>query len=224
MILIIGDNNDASLKHYQNLIVTDNYGDAWTLIENTRFDLIFFDLALDYSEFSAQIKTVGNINSKSPVFAMIPPSEATNKENMPPGFVDWLAKPITAQRLNDVIERWHAKALDYIQIMLGKTNNNQRLALTIFDKLFDELPEQITRIKAALDDGQYDLVREIAHRLNGSASFCGLTDIQQAANTLEHCLTNNELIALDRHFLTLEQCSLDLIQHENIILANLGKC
>lgn len=223
MILIIGDSNDASLKHYQNLIVTDNHDDVRALIENTRFDLIFFDLGLDYSKFNTQIKSSDNLNRKTPVFAIASSAKTINQDELS-HFAGWITKPITVEQINEISESWQAKAARYIQIVQSRTNNNRHLALIIFEKLFDELPEQIARIKAGLDDKQYGLAREIAHQLNGSASFCGLTDIQQAANALEHCLLNNDLITLDRHFHTLEHYSLDLIRREKLILANLGKC
>lgn len=41
-------------------------------------------------------------------------------------------------------------ALAYIQIILSITNNNKQLTLTLFKKLFEELPLQIIDIKDAL--------------------------------------------------------------------------
>ncbi|TAK61612.1 MAG: Hpt domain-containing protein [Methylobacter sp.] len=105
--------------------------------------------------------------------------------------------------------------------MLNKTKNNQQLTLTIFEKLFEELPQQIIHIKDALENKQYDRAKEITHQLNGSASFCGLTNIQQPANTLESCLLKNNYAAIDQHFQVLQQCTLDFIRYQESIIKNL---
>ncbi|TAN70728.1 MAG: Hpt domain-containing protein [Methylobacter sp.] len=140
-------------------------------------------------------------------------------------FDDSLIKPITEERLNEILDRWQTKtsALGYIQILLSKTKNNQGLTLTIFEKLFEELPSQIIDIKNALDNKQYDLAKEITHKLNGSVSFCGLLDIQQPASALESCLISNNYINTNQHFLTLQQCILNFMRHQKFILTSLGK-
>ncbi|WP_235209291.1 Hpt domain-containing protein [Methylobacter sp. BBA5.1] len=112
-------------------------------------------------------------------------------------------------------------ATDYIQAMLEKTYNNRPLSLTIFKKLFEELPEQISAINKALNSREYTLARQITHKLHGSASFCGLTDMQEAAHALESCLLNQDFEATDRHFLTLHQRVLSFISHQAAILADL---
>ncbi|MEY3807096.1 MAG: hypothetical protein RI893_72 [Pseudomonadota bacterium] len=112
-------------------------------------------------------------------------------------------------------------ALSYIQIILHKTKNNQRLALTIFEKLFEELPVQIIGINDALNNNQYDLAQEITHKLNGSASFCGLVDIQQSANTMEYDLINSNYLAINSQFLILQQQTSMFTRHQELIIKTL---
>ena len=179
------------------------------------------------SELITRIKDPLGINSKTPVIAIINPAEASHSyQQCPMAFDDSLTRPVTEQRLNEIIDLWQTKALalDYIQIVLSKTKNNQRLTLTLFEKLFEELPLQVIEIRNALENKQYDLAQEITHKLNGSVSFCGLMDIQQPANALESCLLNNNYASTHRHFLMLQQCTLNFIHHQKFILANLGKC
>ncbi|MBL6986294.1 MAG: Hpt domain-containing protein [Methylobacter sp.] len=107
--------------------------------------------------------------------------------------------------------------------MLNTTKNNKRLTLTLFEKLFEELPLQIISIKDALENKQYDLAKEITHKLNGSASFCGLMDIQQSANTVENCLLNNNYAIINQHFMMLQQHTLNFTRHQELILANFDK-
>ncbi len=178
------------------------------------------------SELIARIKDPVGINNKTPIIALSPSTEDVQRESQSMEFDDSLMSPITAERLNELIDLWQTKAsaLIYIQTLQLKTKNNHRLTLTLFEKLFEELPLQIIDIKDALEKKQYDLAQAITHKLNGSVSFCGLTDIQQPANALESCLLQNDYAAIDQHFLMLQQHTLNFTYHQESILANLGKC
>ncbi len=239
IVLMTGDIdiNHPSLAHYrQNIIVTNKQNDILMLIETTQFDLILLDLAVVSvpdrlhqpwrPELITRIKDPLGINNTTPVIAMVNPTENIQGESQcRMEFDDWLIKPITEERLNEIIDLWQTTALasDYIQIIQSKTKNNQRLTLTIFEKLFEELPLQIIDIEDALKKKQYDLARDINHKLNGSVSFCGLQDIQQPAHTLESCLLSNNFSAIDQCFLILQQCTLNFTRHQKFILTKLGK-
>ena len=178
------------------------------------------------SELITHIKDPLCINNKTPVIAIINPTEGVQKlKQCPMGFDDWLISPVHEERLNELIDLWQTKAsaLAYIQIVQRKTKNNQRLTLTIFEKLFEELPLQIIDIKDALENKQYALAQEITHKLNGSASFCGLTDIQQPASALESCLLNNNYASTQQLFITLQQNTLNFTHYQESILANIGE-
>lgn len=110
-------------------------------------------------------------------------------------------------------------AASYIKILLDKTRGNHSLALTIFKKLFEEFPEQIDAIKNALDSQQYSVARQIIHKLHGSASFCGLNDIQEPASELESNLLNHDYESANRHFQILRRCVLNFTGHQTAILA-----
>lgn len=235
------DINHLSSKHQrQNIIVANEYDDLLMLTETTQFDLILLDLSINcsgasvpdrlrgfrpawQSELIARIKDPLSINSKTPVIAVINSTEASQKEKQDLIEADgWLIKPISEKQLNEAMDAWLTKtALAYIQIIMDKTKNNQRLTLTIFEKLFEELPQQIIQIKEALENKQYDRAKEITHKLNGSVSFCGLTDIQKPANTLESALISNNYTDIDQHFERLQQCTSNLIRHQEPIMKNL---
>lgn len=243
-VLITGDidmNHLSSQRHRQNIIVTNEYDEILRHIETTQFDLILLDLTVNCSvtsvpdrlrhfrhpwqlELITRIKDPLGLNNTTPIIAIINSTEESQKEKQ--SLIeadDWLIKPISEKQLNETIDIWQTKAiaLAYIQIILNKTKNNQQLTLTIFEKLFEELPQQIIHIKDALKNKQYDRAKEITHQLNGSVSFCGLTNIQQSANTLESCLLKNNYAAIDQHFQMLQQCTLDFTHHQESIIKNL---
>jgi DNA-binding response OmpR family regulator len=228
VVLMNNDNNTihSLLQHRcHSIVLAKENNEISTLIKTTRFDLILLDSTVNGSELLALIKSVDCINNKTPVIALIDPTEDIHKNTIiAMGFNDYLINPITEEQLNAVIDLWliPASALDYILIILGKTTNNRRLTLTIFNKLFEEIPLQISGIKDALENKQYTLAKEIAHKLNGSASFCELTDLQKPAYALENCLLNENHGAINWHFLMLQHCALNLIGHQKAILAILS--
>jgi len=180
-----------------------------------------------YVKLISFIKNPFGINNNTPIIAVMNPAEKLQEESQHPiEFDDLVTKPITEERLNKIIGSWQTKALalDYIQIILSRTKNNRPLTLTIFKKLFEELPLQIVDIKKALEDKHYALAQEITHKLNGSASFCGLSDIQRSASDLEKDLLANKHADINQRFLTLEQYTLNLTCLQHAILTNLGKC
>ncbi|MGZ5029421.1 MAG: Hpt domain-containing protein [Methylobacter sp.] len=235
--------SDINMSRRQNFVVAVHYDDILMNIETAQFDLILLDFTADcwnapvpgrlrhfrhpwQSELITRIKAPSGINNQTPVIAILhPEDECTNDQQYQMAFYDCLPGPITEQRVNEIIDLWQGKALasDYMQTILSKTKNNQRLTLTLFEKLFEELPSQIVDIENALEHKQYDIAKEITHKLNGSASFCGLTDIQQSANALESCLLNNNFTSAHQHFLMLHQYTLSFTRPKSFILATLSK-
>lgn len=72
--------------------------------------------------------------------------------------------------------------------MLEKTINNKDLSITLFKKLFSDLPLQLDTIEAALQKNEVSTCLDAVHKLHGSASFCGLSDIQALAYNIEYFL------------------------------------
>lgn len=235
IVLLTGDINinHPSLKHHgQNIVVANEHNDILLLIATAQFNLILLDLTENRSELITRIKEPLCINNKTPIIAITDadidcsfhlPSQ--REDQCPMVFDDWLIRPVTEEQLSEIIDIWQTKALvlSYIQIIMTRTKNNRQLTLTIFEKLFEELPLQIIQIKDALQNEQYNLAQEITHKLNGSVSFCGLIDIQQSANTLEGCLLSNNYASTRQYFLILQQCTLDFTRHQAAILANFEK-
>lgn len=231
IVLIAGDIgvNHSSLNYpHQNIIAAKQYKDILQLIASTQFNLILLDLNADYLKLMPRIKNPLSLNSKTPIIAIDSPSDGNPQYEQQYSIVfdDRLVGPITEQQLNEIIDAWQIKAvaLGYIRMILIKTKNNLRLTRTLFEKLFEELPLQITHIKDALENKQYGLAQEITHKLNGSVSFCGLTGIQQSANALEGWLLNNNYANAHRHFPILQQHILNLTRHQETILENIDKC
>jgi HPt (histidine-containing phosphotransfer) domain-containing protein len=116
----------------------------------------------------------------------------------------------------------HSSALRYIEIIQSKTKHNQQLTSTIFNKLFEELPEQISIIASALKLQRYRLAQDTAHKLHGSVSFCDLDELRQAAQLLENCLAKKNYSSANFAFADLQKKIGNFLDHQQIIFDLLG--
>jgi HPt (histidine-containing phosphotransfer) domain-containing protein len=105
-----------------------------------------------------------------------------------------------------------------VQALLDKSRNNSGLVLTLYKKLFEELPLQISCIEEALKTGQYELAFDVTHKLNGSAKICCLQDIEESAMALEKCLIQKRHGQTTAYFLILQQRISIFINHRQLIL------
>jgi two-component system sensor histidine kinase BarA len=51
--------------------------------------------------------------------------------------------------------------------------------------LQNELPHYLTTLQSHYDSGNYTALLELVHKLNGSATYCGVPALKQAAATME---------------------------------------
>jgi len=110
----------------------------------------------------------------------------------------------------------------YIELLLNKTKNNRSLALTIFIKLFAELPAQLVDISTAIKHQQLTTAKDITHMLHGSVGFCGLMDLQEPAKNLEISLLNNDQKAAEQHLNELKLSIAEFLSQQQTILTLLS--
>jgi HPt (histidine-containing phosphotransfer) domain-containing protein len=111
----------------------------------------------------------------------------------------------------EIIKTNVSPELAYISSMLNKTRQNHSLALMLFKKLFSELPEQIAQTENSLNANEMMQAQTIIHKLHGSVSFCGFTELQKLANGLEISLLSEDLPQAKQQFLQLKQ-ALNVLQ------------
>ncbi len=214
---LVADDNDINrlLLRYQ----LESFGadieeacdgrEALDILLQEPFDLIFLDLQmphLDGQQVLRQCREQPGPNRHATIIAITafcPPGQM--EEAIRSGFDDCLLKPITeAQLIKRVGIALSANAKEpssetaadaYAVAILSKTSGNRGLAGIIAGELFAELPECLGKTVAALSAQDLQTARFSVHKINGSASFCGLEAMRQAAATLETAIVNNDSFA-----------------------------
>ncbi len=168
---------------------------AVELCNEERFDLIFMDLhmpEMDGLEATALIK---HERPDLPIIATTADILANaNNALINQGFDAVIEKPIDEQKLIACLEKWLAKEQNNTyQALMQHFNGKQKIADEMYKMLIKELSDQQPRLQSLWDNQQLQALLQLVHKLNGSASYCGLTSLQEAAQTLEITLKQQQL-------------------------------
>jgi CheY-like chemotaxis protein len=214
---------------FGNTLLTNTQDEASTAIAGRLFDLIIIDTDLNGFGLVSIAKSVGCINNNTPIIALTDKADSNQRSHLiAAGFDDCLLKPLTTDNLDEMISLWRknddlSSYLNSIQTLLAKCKNNRKLVLTLFNKLFEELPLQISCIEEALKNGQHQLAFDVTHKLNGSAKICCLQDLEESATALEACLIQKSHEYAEGYFLMLQQRISAVINQRHSILDHLNK-
>ncbi|MCW8917660.1 MAG: Hpt domain-containing protein [Gammaproteobacteria bacterium] len=73
-------------------------------------------------------------------------------------------------------------------LALERAGGNRELACELYQMLQKELPDYLTAITQHHDSGNFAALLEVVHKLHGSATYCGVPALREAAATLERRL------------------------------------
>lgn len=77
-------------------------------------------------------------------------------------------------------------------LALERAGGNADLARELYQMLQNELPVFEVKIRTLYQTGDIPALTEAVHKLNGSATYCGVPRLKIAAETLEICLKRGE--------------------------------
>ena len=212
-----------------SFVLTGTENETSTELTSRLFNLIIIDLDLACLNLIALAKTKGCINYHTPIIALLDEHNFSQKSSLiAAGFDDCLVKPLTIENLGDAINLWRdndvlVSFFESIQTLLSIFRNNKAVVLTLYRKLFDELPQQIEQIENAINTGQYHLAIDATHHINASAKICYLKNIGNIANDLETCLNHKKYGLVETYFSLLQKDISTLINHRLSILEHLER-
>ncbi len=70
-------------------------------------------------------------------------------------------------------------------LALERAGGNQDLARELYQMLQNELPNYRNNIQQHYDSGDYATLLEVVHKLHGSATYCGVPALKEAAASME---------------------------------------
>lgn len=210
--------------NFCHLIFAKTFEETISALTSRLFNLIIIDLDLCGSKLIEMLKKPDCLNHDTPVIALANELSFDGKRQLISlGFDDYLLKPLTSTHLNELISLWSKNTnlipfLDSVQTLLSKSKNNKRLVLALYNKLFEELPAEITRLETAIENGRYQLAFDIIHHLNGSVRTCYLKEIAVPASSLESLLIQENYELTSNFIAQIRQQISNLANHRNEIM------
>ncbi len=211
------------------LVLTESEAETSALLANKLFNLIIIDIALNELGLITVAKTSDCINCHTPIIALVGKDDPEQRKPLiSAGFDDCLLKPLDTDKLNEFISLWRendtsAQYLGSIETLLTIFKGNKDVVLTLYTKLFEELPQQIDQIKFALKNREYQFASDITHKINNTARVCYLKGIEELAKPLEDCLKQESHDLAEGYFSMLRESINTLMNHRQTIIGHLGK-
>jgi two-component system sensor histidine kinase/response regulator len=196
--------------------LVSNGKDAVKAMEKVRYDMVFMDCQMpemDGYAATGQIRDFRSnvLNHKVPIIAMTAHAMKGDREKcLASGMDDYISKPIQPEKLLEVIEKWLVgpkksrpeetpadiesanKIFDRIGF-LDRLLGDKDLAGEVLDGFIANVPLQVNEMKKALDIGDAQSIRQLAHSLKGASANVGAVTLQKIALQVELAGKDNDL-------------------------------
>lgn len=221
------DDNPANLKligalleeQVENIVLCDSGEKAIAVAREQALDIILMDIQMpeiDGIRASEQIRELPQ-HTNTPIIAVTAHAIDGEREHLiKAGMNDYLAKPIDEVKLSHLLARYSptlpasapetptiSPSLDW-QLALRQAANKPDLARDLLRMLLDFLPEVREKVEQSLAENRQNGLREIIHKLHGSASYSGVPRMKQLCLQIEHNLRlDGDVTALEPELLEL---------------------
>ncbi|WP_026042342.1 two-component sensor histidine kinase BarA [Pantoea sp. A4] len=202
------DDNPANLKligtlleeQTQEIILCSSASEAISQARQRTLDVILMDIQMpdiDGIRASEIIRSLPN-HAQTPIVAVTAHAiDGEREELIKAGLNDYLAKPIDESKLSQLLARYAPvptslmteksdlnASLDW-NLALRQAANKPELARDLLQMLLDFLPEVQEKVTRYMDENKVNGLREIIHKLHGSASYSGVPRMKQLCHQLE---------------------------------------
>jgi len=211
------DDNPANLKligalleeQVEHIVLCDSGEAAIQQATQQNLDIILMDIQMpeiDGIQASEAIRELPQ-HQNTPIVAVTAHAlEGEREQLVKAGMNDYLAKPIDEQKLRHLLARYlparkeiltgipsSTASLDW-ELALQQAANKPDLARDLLQMLVDFLPEVRTQVEAAMENHDATGLRDIVHKLHGSASYSGVPQMKKLCQQVEQSLLNQESI------------------------------
>ncbi len=189
----------------------DNGQSALELARENVYDLILMDLHMPIMSgdmAAREIRAGGNPNQYTPIIALTANVFSGESERLDEaGINECLIKPISEYRLWECMRRWTGHTIDSPPEHSPEPPAPPRadrgptaLLRDLRRMLAAELPEQTRAIEDAHARQDWAALRDAAHKLNGSAAYCQMDKLKQAASALEQAAHQGDPEQIEQAF------------------------
>ncbi|MDH2068118.1 two-component sensor histidine kinase BarA [Pantoea sp. GD03673] len=222
------DDNPANLKligalleeQVQNILLCSSAEHAIREARQQSLDVILMDIQMPEIDGIRASEIIRGLphHANTPIVAVTAHAIDGEREQLiKAGMNDYLAKPIDESKLRQLLARYTPPpvvsmpelqpilpTLDW-QLALRQAANKPDLARDLLRMLLEFLPEVHTKMAQFMAANEVNALREIIHKLHGSASYSGVPRMKQLCHQLERGLLEaSDIAALEPELLELQ--------------------
>ncbi|PHS71176.1 MAG: hybrid sensor histidine kinase/response regulator [Cycloclasticus sp.] len=206
-----------------NVICVNDGQQAIDKSTTERFDILLFDLRMPNKTGDQALHAIrmqpNNPNYKTPAIAITAHiTTGLERADHINAFDGYLEKPIDQIKFYKLIEQLlsehdfdvnpflaehnedgvgHQNSVFDDEISRKSMNADTQFILHILNKFFAELPEQLNSISHDVKQNELKNAAETAHKVHGSAAYCGTPLLKNASKQLETNLRNNKIVLIE---------------------------
>lgn len=166
--------------------IASNGKEAIEAMYSKKYDLIFMDEhmpIMDGLEATSEIRK--NFGNQTIIVALTGSDlEEDKKKYLAIGMNDSITKPLSVSCVKNIIYKFgkidkntskeNISCLNSCEKnIMAAFNENKRIALLFITSFLKDIDHQISEIETSIRTKNYSLLHETAHKLKGSASYCG---------------------------------------------------
>ena len=222
------DDNPANLKligalleeQVQNILLCSSAEHAIREARQQSLDVILMDIQMPEIDGIRASEIIRGLphHANTPIVAVTAHAIDGEREQLiKAGMNDYLAKPIDESKLRQLLARYTPPpvvslpelqpilpTLDW-QLALRQAANKPELARDLLRMLLEFLPEVHAKMAQFMATNEVNALREIIHKLHGSASYSGVPRMKQLCHQLERGLLEaSDIAALEPELLELQ--------------------
>lgn len=253
-LLVVEDNvmNQNLMRHLLTewgiqYKIAQNGAEAIEEVKANKFDLILMDIQMPQMNGYTAAQMIRNeLKLSVPIVAMTAHALAGEREKcLSYGMNEYVAKPIKEKELYKIIETlttqqpevagetfgalplvshlaFNTIDLTYLQELSGGKKSFQK---EITEQFIAQLPTELQQLEAALNKGDYEICRQLAHNMKTSVSFMGLTEkLNEPLDYIEdHALSEKNSSQISSHFLYIKTICIKALEEAKDFLSDLNK-
>lgn len=153
---------------------------ALDLLRKYSFDVILMDIQMPVMDGYETARCIREMGLRTPIIAMTAHAFAGEKEKcIAAGMNDYIPKPFNEKILLEKIARWQqadaaTEALTDLSFLRSQTRDNTAFIAQLTLEFCSQTPEELTRLKKAIDHTLYEDIYQSAHSLRNAISLFGL--------------------------------------------------
>ncbi len=198
-VLAVDDSNDNLflLKEILNPITSNidfsNNGlEACEQAKKKAYDIIFMDIQMPVMDGYTAITRIRKDDKKTPIFAVTAHAGLVEeKKCVEAGFTGRITKPINRDKIYTTM-----KEVFNMEIKEKESQANHPqdpLIIKLLPKYFETREEDLSIVKKAMNESDFQTIKKIGHRVKGSAKSYGFEEIGELSHKLEVAAENSDL-------------------------------